>query len=140
MRLDRDASQGGTYHGLDPMGLFWSYIPAKGQNIYHRMIKTDVMNPYDVTLSVWDRRMNAEDFDKEGQPTSESLCQYHLQRCYMKDGVKRIEMSEGRLKGTLFLPTEVRKHLSSYFRNTYLLNLLLGFILEKFINNLEVIH
>ncbi|XP_077178900.1 acyl-coenzyme A thioesterase 1-like [Paroedura picta] len=85
------ASVGGSYSGVEPMGLLWSLeaaTPAK------RLAKRNVLTPFRVTYEV-----------DEGHGVGGRL----LGRCvserrFLGEGVRRIPVREGRLKATLFLP------------------------------------
>ena len=94
----RDSSLGGSYSGVEPMGLLWSMKPAPGQRKGLRLFKMDVTKPYNVTLNCFDGHV----IPHEGrlQPLSSGT----FQKWYMADGVKRIPVKEGRIRGTLFLP------------------------------------
>ncbi|XP_005104458.1 bile acid-CoA:amino acid N-acyltransferase [Aplysia californica] len=94
-------SLGGTYTGVDPVGLFWSLTTTPGVKP-GRLIKSDVMTPYNVFIAVQD---GFQDFNSlpwvENPP---SLACTLLQRSYCAPGVKRIPVQENGLIGILFLP------------------------------------
>ena len=94
----RDLSLGGSYSGVSPMGLFWSMKPAPRQTKGTRLMKLDVSKPYNIALSCFDGHINP--FESSLQPLSSDT----FQKWYMADGVKRIPVREGRIRGTLFLP------------------------------------
>ena len=94
----RDSSLGGSYSGVEPMGLLWSMKPAPGQRKGLRLFKTNVTKPYNVVLNCFDGHV----IPHEGrlQPLSSGT----FQKWHMVDGVKRIPVKEGRIRATLFIP------------------------------------
>ncbi|MEQ2163434.1 hypothetical protein GOODEAATRI_030126 [Goodea atripinnis] len=86
--LIRDASLSGSYVGVEPMGLLWSMRP----NVLHkRFQKTNSLNPYVVKFSV---------HEDEGKMLAEATNQRYL----MGDGVSRVPVKEGNIRGVLFTP------------------------------------
>ena len=96
----RDSSLGGSYSGVEPMGLLWSMKQAPEQKKGLRLYKRDVTKPYNGVLSCFDGHVTPHQEQPELQPLSSTT----FQRWYMADGVKRIPVREGRIRGTLFLP------------------------------------
>ncbi|KAL9979728.1 hypothetical protein ACROYT_G017435 [Oculina patagonica] len=94
----RDSSLGGSYSGVSPMGLLWSMKPAPGQRKGIRLMKSDVTKPYNIVLNCFDGHVTSH--ESSLQPLSSET----FQKWYMADGVKRIPVREGRIRGTLFLP------------------------------------
>ena len=94
----RDSSLGGSYNGVSPMGLLWSMKPAPGQRKGVRMMKSDVTKPYNIFLNCFDGHLTLH--ESSLQPLSSGT----FQKWYMADGVKRIPVREGRIRGTLFIP------------------------------------
>ena len=106
------ASQGGTYDGVEAMGIFWSMVLAKDVTPldvfdpdYNKVIfmKLDPTVPMSVTISVH------KGFQKIQSLTDQLthdhlLTQLTIQRQCLKKGCKRISIREGRLRGTLFVP------------------------------------
>ena len=92
------ASLGGSYSGVEPMGLIWSMKQAPGQKKGIRLIKKDVTQPYNVIVNCFDGHVTPHETSM--QPLSSGT----FQKWYMADGVKRIPVREGRIRGTLFLP------------------------------------
>lgn len=97
--LDHAAALGGDYKGVHPMGLFWSLKPEKPVT---RLLKRDVMNsPFRVQIKLYDRHLPIE-----AKKTSEApKASVTLERWYVAPGVTRIPVREGRLRGTLFVPS-----------------------------------
>ena len=94
----RDTSLGGSYSGVEAMGLIWSMKPAPGQRKGIRLIKRDVTCPYNIVVNCFDGHVTPKETSQK--PLSSGT----FQKWYMADGVKRIPVREGRIRGTLFLP------------------------------------
>ena len=94
----RDSSLGGSYSGVSPMGLLWSMQPALGQRKGIRLMKSDVTKPFNIVLSCFDGHVIPNECSL--QPLSSET----FQKWYIAEGVKRIPVREGRIRGTLFLP------------------------------------
>ncbi|XP_049626382.1 peroxisomal succinyl-coenzyme A thioesterase-like isoform X15 [Suncus etruscus] len=93
-RLDlaRSPALGGSFAGLEPMGLLWALEPDKPQ---WRLVKRDVQTPLVVELEV------LEGHDPEpGRLLGRTLHERH----FLGPGVRREPVRLGRVLGTLFLP------------------------------------
>jgi len=90
----------GTYTGIDPMGLLWSMQLSPGQRKGLRLSKKDVTKPYFVQLQLFDGHVQ----DVANLEDLQSLTSVTFEKWYMADGVRRIPVRDGRLRGTLFLP------------------------------------
>lgn len=99
--LSKQPSVGGFYQGVEPMGFMWSLKAEPGQKPGRRLLKRDVTKPYLVDLEVLEGHANIENVMK-----CSALCRLTIRRYYMAAGVRRIEIREGRIRGTLFLPPE----------------------------------
>ncbi|CAM4686956.1 acyl-coenzyme A thioesterase 1-like isoform X1 [Lepidochelys kempii] len=88
------ALPGGSFSGLDPMGLLWSLQP---QNPFRRLVKRDVQSPFCLELEV---------FEGHGPLPSRLLARGAHERSFLREGVRRIPVREGRIRATLFLPPE----------------------------------
>ena len=97
----RRPSVGGSYTGVEPMGLMWSMKLSPGQRDGIRLLKKDVTKPYLVNLSVFDGHLRLEG---EQESVGEPLTSATFEKSYMKAGVRRIPVREGRIRGALFLP------------------------------------
>ncbi|XP_041813252.1 bile acid-CoA:amino acid N-acyltransferase-like isoform X2 [Chelmon rostratus] len=95
----RDHSVGGSYLGCEPMGLFWGLQPAPGAREGLRLRKKNVETPFVVVMSLLEGHVSPS----EGQSTE--LAAVATERWYMAPGVRRIEIRQNGLVGTLFLPT-----------------------------------
>ena len=92
-------SVGGSYRGVSAMGLLWSMKPSPGQRKGIRLMKSDVTKPYKVVLDCFDGHTDPQE-SRSLQPLSSNT----FEKGYMANGVKRIPVREGRIRGTLFLP------------------------------------
>ena len=95
-----DKSLGGSYNGVEPMGLLWSMKPAPGQRKGVRLLKSDVTKPYVVEVTCYDGHVTPHESLASPRPLSSAT----FQKWYMADGVKRISVREGRIRGSLFIP------------------------------------
>ncbi|XP_010207322.2 acyl-coenzyme A thioesterase 1-like [Colius striatus] len=86
------ALPGGSFSGLEPMGLLWALQP---QRPFRRLVKRDVQNGLLLQLEV---------FEGHGEPPGRLLAQAQHQRVFLRDGVRRVPVREGRIRATLFLP------------------------------------
>ena len=90
-------SMGGSYTGVEPVGLFWRMKPLTTGDRDDLFRKRDVTTPLKVTLDVYsEHQREFEDRDKMVSVT--------LLRSYMGPGVTRCYIEENRFYGTLFLP------------------------------------
>ncbi|NXS93220.1 ACOT5 thioesterase, partial [Jacana jacana] len=86
------ALPGGSFSGLEPMGLLWALQPQKP---FWYMVKKDIQRPFLLQLEV---------FDGHGDPPGRLLAQAQHERAFLRDGVRRVPVREGRIRATLFLP------------------------------------
>ncbi|XP_072301776.1 acyl-coenzyme A thioesterase 2, mitochondrial [Eucyclogobius newberryi] len=87
--VSRAASLGGSYTGVEPMGLFWSMLPERPHN---KLMKKTALSPMQVEISA----LSGEN--------GEVLASEINHREFMSEGMKRIPVKEGRLRGVLFVP------------------------------------
>lgn len=85
----RAPSLSGSYTGVEPMGLFWALAPETPHN---KFTKKNVLSPTLVEIQA----VNGE--------SGEVLVSETNERGYMMDGMKRIPVQEGRIRGVLFVP------------------------------------
>ncbi|XP_029985198.1 acyl-coenzyme A thioesterase 1 [Sphaeramia orbicularis] len=85
----RAPSLGGSYTGVEPMGLFWALSPETPHN---KLLKKNVLSPVRVEIEAW-----------SGE-TGEVLASETNEREFMTEGMKRIPVKEGRIRGVLFIP------------------------------------
>uniref|UniRef100_A0A2K6FTM3 palmitoyl-CoA hydrolase n=1 Tax=Propithecus coquereli TaxID=379532 RepID=A0A2K6FTM3_PROCO len=93
--LARAPALGGSFAGLEPMGLLWALEPEKP---FWRFVKRDVRTPFAVELEV---------LDCHGPEAGRLLGRaVHEQRDFLPPGVRREPVRAGRVRATLFLPPE----------------------------------
>ncbi|XP_054423287.1 peroxisomal succinyl-coenzyme A thioesterase-like isoform X3 [Pteronotus mesoamericanus] len=90
--LSRAPALGGSFAGLEPMGLLWALEPEKP---FWRFLKRDVQTPFVVDLEVLDGH------EPEG---GHLLGQVVHERDFLAPGVRRQPVRAGRVRATLFLP------------------------------------
>ena len=90
-------SMGGSYTGVEPMGLFWSMKPVARPDRDDLFRKRDVTTPLKVALDVYSE--HEREFEQRDKMVSVTLL-----RSYMGPGVTRCYIEEKRFYGTLFLP------------------------------------
>uniref|UniRef100_A0A3Q3DZF6 Uncharacterized protein n=1 Tax=Labrus bergylta TaxID=56723 RepID=A0A3Q3DZF6_9LABR len=88
--VDKDPSLSGSYIGVEPMGLLWSMKP---DILHKRFQKTNSLNPHVVRFSV---------HEEEGE--GRMLAEATNERLLIGDGVSRIPVKEGNIRGVLFTP------------------------------------
>ncbi|KAJ8269886.1 hypothetical protein GJAV_G00107890 [Gymnothorax javanicus] len=88
--LDNHSSLGGSYTGVEPMGLFWSLRP---ETSHCKLWKRDVLSELLVEIEL-------HDSEKPGTV----LARETNVRGFMGEGLRRIPVKEGRIRGVLFLP------------------------------------
>ncbi|OPJ83008.1 acyl-coenzyme A thioesterase 1 [Patagioenas fasciata monilis] len=86
------ALPGGSFSGLEPMGLLWA---LQSQKPFRRLVKRDVQSPFLLQLEV---------FEGHGEPPGRLLAQAQHERAFLRDEVRRVPVREGRIRATLFLP------------------------------------
>uniref|UniRef100_A0A8P0PFC2 Acyl-CoA thioesterase 6 n=2 Tax=Canis lupus familiaris TaxID=9615 RepID=A0A8P0PFC2_CANLF len=90
--LARAPALGGSFVGLEPMGLLWALEP---ETPFWRFVKRDVQTPFAVELEVLDGH----------EPDAGRLLGRALHaRHFLRPGVRRVPVRAGRVRGTLFLP------------------------------------
>ncbi|KAI4791478.1 hypothetical protein KUCAC02_033985 [Chaenocephalus aceratus] len=99
VNVSQDPSLGGTYSGVEPMGLLWSLRPVPGSKTGLRLRKMNVQTPMGVTISVY------QGHQTEGFLDQVLLVSVVVERWYMAPGVRRVPITESRLTATLFLPS-----------------------------------
>ncbi|XP_006046629.3 peroxisomal succinyl-coenzyme A thioesterase [Bubalus bubalis] len=90
--LERAPALGGSFAGLEPMGLFWALEPEKP---FWRFLKRDVQTPFVVELEV---------LDGHEPETQRLLGRAVHERDFLAPGVRREPVRAGRVRATLFLP------------------------------------
>uniref|UniRef100_A0A671SAH8 Bile acid-CoA:amino acid N-acyltransferase-like n=1 Tax=Sinocyclocheilus anshuiensis TaxID=1608454 RepID=A0A671SAH8_9TELE len=90
-------SLGGTYEGTEPMGLLWSMRPIPGSRHGLRLRKRDIFRPMEVCISVYSGHLS------QGFSQQTPLATSVTERWYVAPGVKRFNIREKEIRGTLFL-------------------------------------
>nr|XP_046229577.1 acyl-coenzyme A thioesterase 1 [Scatophagus argus]XP_046229578.1 acyl-coenzyme A thioesterase 1 [Scatophagus argus] len=85
----RAPSLRGSYTGVEPMGLFWAMAP---ETPHSKLTKKTVLSPTLVEIEA----VSGE--------TGELLASETNERGFMTEGMKRIPVQEGRVRGVLFVP------------------------------------
>ncbi|XP_018416520.1 PREDICTED: acyl-coenzyme A amino acid N-acyltransferase 1-like [Nanorana parkeri] len=94
--LEHTPATGGDFQGVHPMGLFWALKPVTP---FLRLLKRDVIgSPFYVHLELY-RHLEITPSPKD-IPTIIKV----VQRWYASPRVQRVQIREGRVRGTLFLP------------------------------------
>lgn len=83
------ASLSGSYTGVEPMGLFWALAP---EILHNKFTKKNVLSPTLVEIQA----VNSNDGKVLASETNE--------RKFMMEGMKRVPIQEGRIRGVLFIP------------------------------------
>ncbi|XP_021259129.1 acyl-coenzyme A thioesterase 5-like [Numida meleagris] len=86
------ALPGGSFSGLEPMGLLWALQPRKP---FWRLVKRDVLTPF---------RLQLEVLEGHGDGPGRLLAQAQHERAFLRDGMRRVPVREGKIRATLFLP------------------------------------
>ncbi|XP_056400020.1 acyl-coenzyme A amino acid N-acyltransferase 1-like isoform X1 [Hyla sarda] len=94
--LETSPATGGDFHGVCPMGLFWSLKPVVP---FLRLMKRDVMgSPFSLHLELYTLLVLTP--LPEDSPAATKV----IERWYTAPGVQRTLIREGRVRGALFLP------------------------------------
>ncbi|XP_073466482.1 LOW QUALITY PROTEIN: acyl-coenzyme A thioesterase 1-like [Aquarana catesbeiana] len=97
--LQRDASLGGDYTGVLPMGLLWSLSPSIMEKPFQRLEKRSIMkSPMITELLVHKGHTHPKAIP--GQVAARTK----IERLFYAPGVRRIRLREGAVRGSLFLP------------------------------------
>ncbi|KAM8920857.1 acyl-coenzyme A thioesterase 1-like [Pelodytes ibericus] len=85
------ALEGGSFTGAQPEALLWALQP---RTPFRRLLRKDVQRPLRLDLAL---------YRGHGEP-GPLLDRASQERCFMGEGVSRIPLREGRVRGSLFLP------------------------------------
>ncbi|XP_071486798.1 acyl-coenzyme A amino acid N-acyltransferase 1-like [Diadema antillarum] len=92
IKVAEDPSLGGSYTGVEPMGLIWSLEPAPEiAHKYPRLIKRDIKRPFAYTFELVDERKTV-------------MSSTSVERTYLADYVERQLINHGVAEGCLYLP------------------------------------
>lgn len=98
LHLGTDASHGGDYTGVEPMGLFWSLAPAGMERPYQRLVPRKTGSPMKVEMLVH------QGHSMPGTIPGPVVARAEVERWFTAPGVRRIRLKEGGVRGSLFLP------------------------------------
>lgn len=91
--VQNDPSIGGSYTGVEPMGLVWALAPAPEVALkWPRLVKKNIQKPYIYHFELLDAG------------TGEELQAATIERRFVPDYVERTPVMHGRAKGCLHLP------------------------------------
>ncbi|KAK7477466.1 hypothetical protein BaRGS_00031290 [Batillaria attramentaria] len=107
--LNTDSSLGGTYTGVDPMGLFWSMHPDPSGPQNTRMVVKNVDEPCLYTLSLYDGHLTLDDLHASGAE-HQPLLTTTITKLKKSVDVKRFPVRDGGVRGILFLPAGEGPH------------------------------
>lgn len=85
----RAPSLKGSYTGVEPMGFLWAMAP---DTPHSKLLKKNVLGPTVVEI------------EARSEETGEVLARETMERGYMTEGMKRIPVQDGRVRGVLFIP------------------------------------
>ncbi|KAM9305568.1 acyl-coenzyme A amino acid N-acyltransferase 2-like [Gastrophryne carolinensis] len=95
--MNSNPALGGSYQGVEPMGLIWSLKPIKP---FQRPVKRDITTaPFLYKVDLFD----SISLGLSAEP--EPICSTTFSRWHMAPDVKRIQIREGSVRGTIFFPT-----------------------------------
>ncbi|CAK8671137.1 unnamed protein product [Clavelina lepadiformis] len=109
--LCEDQSVGGTFTGVEPMGLFWAMVPSPLNKRPHaRLMQKDVTTPMLVKIRVLDIMIESVEelhqLRKKNELERHELIVTEVRRLFMAPGTKRktYTVQEDGFHGTLFIP------------------------------------
>ncbi|NP_001120006.1 acyl-coenzyme A thioesterase 2, mitochondrial [Xenopus tropicalis] len=85
------ALEGGSFTGVEPEGPLWALQP---QSPFRRFLRKDVQSPIQLQLSLYQGH----------EPLGPLLATATQERGFIGEGVSRIPVREGKVRGSLFLP------------------------------------
>lgn len=98
--LQNTESVGGSYTGIDGMGLFWS-MKHKQKSIYDSIVITNGFCELEYKFDVYNGHIG----QFKDQKTSNILCSSTCVRCFGDSTkIRRKEVKDGAIRGTLFTP------------------------------------
>lgn len=109
VNVSEHGSFGGSYVGVDTMGLFWSMQPRKGQKIGLIFRPKDVTKPATYTLKVYKGHLNEEECPETStelnvSKTAKLLFESEFLKYWCGPGVSRHEVYHKAIRGTIFKP------------------------------------
>ena len=107
--LNFTKSYGGSFTGIEPMGLIWSMESLNESEYMRNISKFRLQNPatsYDVVFSIFERQENpsVQTNNVNLALQQRPLAQATITRLIHSASVERIQVREGRLRGALYVP------------------------------------
>nr|XP_039271854.1 acyl-coenzyme A thioesterase 1-like [Styela clava] len=106
------SSHGGYFHGIDPIGLFWSMkkIPISKKS-YSSLNKMNVERPSVVLLNLYDGHVNIDASLATGNLYPLSLVSTTFERRFLDSKIDRVLVQTGDLRGVMFVPRSKNRFL-----------------------------
>ncbi|KAK0055119.1 acyl-coenzyme A amino acid N-acyltransferase 1 isoform X2 [Biomphalaria pfeifferi] len=101
--VSRQSSEGGTYTGVEPMGVFWSMKPAPDQPPNTRMPLSSTSLPCVYNLKVYQGHLSLDSIYNSKLALNVLATSQH-ERWLKKPGVTRIEVDDPKVRGAFYLP------------------------------------
>ena len=115
VKIKEQESKGGTYSGVESMGLFWSMIPLKNDgitvmNLSHRDVNVPVLSKLELYDGFIDFGVSLYSDVVALQKSLSPLDCKSIERWYLaKDRVASQSVREGRIRGEVFFPKNAGK-------------------------------
>lgn len=93
------------------MGIFWSMVQAPGQREGLRLMKKDLNTPMTTNIAVYNDHMSADSI-REDSP--DPICLASVDRLYKAPGVRRQTVTDGKIRGVLYLPPGILYNVIAY--------------------------
>ncbi|XP_039247782.2 bile acid-CoA:amino acid N-acyltransferase-like [Styela clava] len=114
--VSSDRSLGGSYVGVEQMGLFWAMeTPSYAGKSYGNLIKQNPSTPDEVQLKLYDNFIQEENIRN-----FESIASIIIKRQYINETFDRIPINNGDICGTLFRPPGALKLPGVLYINGYI--------------------
>ena len=105
--LTNHPSLGGTYTGINSMGMLWSMRPSSEQRVGSFLLKRMANTPYVIKLGFVN---GFKDVKNWLDIKDEVHCEKCIERWYLATDTRQIKVHAGRVRGTLFTPKGEGKH------------------------------
>lgn len=105
VHLASQPSMGGSYSGVEPMGLLWSLQGITDVKKGSSITKKDVLKPLRYDIHVYNGHVKPNVELEEGMNgVMRPLVSRFFERLFCRPGVRRIVVRDGKIRGVLFLP------------------------------------
>ncbi|XP_033102499.1 acyl-coenzyme A amino acid N-acyltransferase 1-like [Anneissia japonica] len=105
LSLNEHPSLGGTYSGVQGMGLFTSMLPSPKEKRGSRLLKKDVSTPLVNELTVYNGFLTVNEIYKSSPKV---LAKTNVERWYISKDVETIPVKSGKIRGIVFKPKGLR--------------------------------